>query len=277
VLTEGRILQKQNRIITSVFLYFFLSLILTAYTVRNPHFGQIGVKLYQTLTAPVQRVMNGSWDYLSNIWNGYLWLVETSEENQELRGEVEDLRSEVVRLRELSQDVQALRGILQLRTQTGYDGVVTSVIGADPSGWIRSVTVDRGLQDGVHERMPAVLGGAVVGQVYASALHSSNVLLLTDRTSGVAALIQRSRARGIVIGSGADDSRMEYVREEEDVLVGDTVVTSGFDGIFPKGLEIGQVTEVRESSGSMFKRIRVEPTVDLIHLETLFILTEYEK
>lgn len=226
-------------------------------------------------SVPLEEGFHLSWMNVSDFWNGYIWLIDTELENKNLTEENANLRAEVVRLRELSQQAQALREILNLRTQTGYEGVVTSVIGSDPSGWVESVIVDKGMVDGVVEKRPAVVGGAVVGQVYSSSLHSANVLLLTDRASGVAALVQRTRARGIVLGTGRDDCRMDYVGAEEDVLVGDIVVTSGLDGVYPKGLEIGQVIQVDDARGGMFKQIRVRPTVDLEHLETLFILTEF--
>ncbi|MCB0329425.1 MAG: rod shape-determining protein MreC [Bdellovibrionales bacterium] len=267
---------RQTRIISSVVLFFFLSLILTAYSVRNPEVGKLGVAVYQLFSSPVQGAVHNSSTFFSSVWDSYVWLVGARIENRTLKRELSLMKSEVARLRELSQEAEALRKILELREQTGYKGVVTSVIGADPSGWVRSVTVDRGSEDGIGQQMPAVLGGAVVGQVFSSAPDSSQVLLLTDRTSGVAALVQRSRARGIVLGNGSDDCIMEYVREEEDVVVGDTIVTSGFDGIYPKGLEIGLVTKVKDRKGGMFKEIQVRPTADLTHLETLFILTEYE-
>ncbi|MCI5065529.1 rod shape-determining protein MreC [bacterium] len=267
---------RHHRIVTSVVLFFLLSLVLTAYSVRNPAVGQLGSVFFQTLTVPFQRTFQVGWAQVSHFWSGYVWLIAAEDENTILKKEVLSLRSEVARLRELSQEAAALREILQLRTQTGYEGVVTSVIGEDPSGWVESVTIDRGRSDRIRARMPAILGGSVVGQVHASALRSAQVLLLTDRTSGVAGLVQRSRARGIVLGTGTDECTFAYVREEEDVLVGDIVVTSGLDGVFPKGLEIGRVVEVGESSGGMFREIRVAPSVDLKHLETLFVITGFE-
>jgi len=215
------------------------------------------------------------WDNVESVWDGYLWLVGTRRENQLLLTEVSRLESEVVRLRELSQESMALREILELRKQTGFGGVVASVIGADPSGWIQSVTIDRGKVDGIKVDMPAVLGGAVVGQVRAVSSSASNVLVITDRSSGVGALIQRSRARGIVVGSGGNECFMEYVQNTEDVAIGDTVVTSGLDGIYPKGLEIGTVIEIQSPPGEMFQRIRIAPSVNHERLETLFILTSY--
>lgn len=267
---------KQSRTLLAVFLYFFLSLFLTAFSVRNPEVGKIGSTAFQFVAAPIEKTTVHAWQNVSGLWDGYLWLVGTRKENELLLKEVARLESEVVRLRELSQESQALREILELRKQTGFGGVVASVIGADPSGWIQSVTVDRGTSDGITISMPAVLGGAVVGQVHTASSTASNILVITDRSSGVGALVQRSRARGVVVGSGGRECFMEYVQGSEDVAVGDTVVTSGLDGVYPKGLEIGTVVEVRTQPDEMFQKIRIEPTVDHNRLETLFILTSYE-
>jgi len=269
------ILVKQSRTLLFVTAYFFLSLFLTAVSVRNPETAQVGSILFQSIATPVERTVIRIWDNVESVWDGYLWLVGTRRENQLLLTEVSRLESEVVRLRELSQESMALREILELRKQTGFGGVVASVIGADPSGWIQSVTIDRGKVDGIKVDMPAVLGGAVVGQVRAVSSSASNVLVITDRSSGVGALIQRSRARGIVVGSGGNECFMEYVQNTEDVAIGDTVVTSGLDGIYPKGLEIGTVIEIQSPPGEMFQRIRIAPSVNHERLETLFILTSY--
>ncbi len=265
---------RQARVLSTVAVLFLVSLVLTAYSVRHPHVGQIGSRFYQHLTSPLQLWVNKGWGSIVDIWDSYIWLFNTSQKNQELQKELTRLQAEVTRLQELPEENASLREVLELKQKTGYQGIVASVIGYDPSGWIRSVTVNRGAQDNVKTRLPVIQGGAVVGQVISVADTTSQVLLLTDRSSGVAALSQRKRARGIVSGLDRRKCTMQYVREDEDVLVGDAIVTSGMDGIFPKGLKVGQVTRVHDSAGDIFKLIELKPAVDFAHLETLFIVTD---
>ncbi|MCB0320734.1 MAG: rod shape-determining protein MreC, partial [Bdellovibrionales bacterium] len=231
---------KQARVLGASVSLFLLSLVFTAFSVRHPEVGQIGARVYLALTSPFHMLLENVWSKSSGVWGHYIWLVDTVHKNEELKEQLAELRSELVRLKELPVENASLREVLSLKADTGFEGVIASVVGYDPAGWVRSVTVNRGGLDGVQTRMPVIQGGSVVGQVSAAAPHTSQVLLLTDRSSGIAALAQRSRARGVVVGLSTDLCSMEFVQEDEDVLVGDIIISSGMDGIFPKGLQIGQ-------------------------------------
>lgn len=238
--------------------------------------AKVGSMLFQEVTKPLGLSFQFVTNKTSNLWTSYLWLIGVARENAELRGELYLIRSEVIRLRELAQENRTLRSLLEFKQAAGFQGKVASVIGYDPTGWLRTVTVDKGTSHGLLEALPVIQAGAVVGQVSVAASDTSQVLLLTDRSSGVAGVIQRSRARGIIFGTGSNNCRFDYVGQDEDVVVGDVVVTSGMDGVFPKGLEIGQIVRIKNEPGEVFQSIAIKPSVDFTHLESVFVITGYE-
>jgi rod shape-determining protein MreC len=120
--------------------------------------------------------------------------------------------------------------------------------------------------------MPVLGSAGVVGQIVRVSANSSRVLLLTDHSSGIASTIQRSRARGVVKGRGEGLCSLEFAIREEDVKVGDQVVTSGIGGIFPKGLPIGEVTMVKRGEYGVFQNITIRPAVDILHLEEVLVV-----
>ena len=225
-------------------------------------------------TSPIQSNLSASWTSIKSLWGSYIWLVHTKEKNVELEDTLTQLEGEVKLLRELSQENNSLRKLLEFKLATGFGGVVASVIGYDPSGWLQTVTIGKGRAHGVEEKLPVIQTGAVIGQVSAASNESAHVLLLTDRSSGVGAVVQRSRARGVVFGTGGKRCRFDYVGQDEDIVVSDIVVTSGMDGVFPKGIEIGKVTRVRKNANQVFLDVDIAPTVDFAHLESVFVVTD---
>ncbi len=153
------------------------------------------------------------------------------------------------------------------------EGIAANVIGYDPSNWVKSVTIDKGFINGIRKGMSVIEGKGVVGHVISTSRTSSRVLLVSDHASSIDAVIQRTRARGIVEGSGGRLARLSYLIEKEDVKIGDRIIASGLDGIYPKGLFIGVVTNVDPPARRLFHRIQVQPAVDFLKLENIFVVT----
>ncbi|MDC0358549.1 rod shape-determining protein MreC, partial [Oligoflexia bacterium] len=209
---------------------------------------------------------------LGNIWGGYIALVNVKSQNKFLRDKLHEVGAENSKLREIAVENANLKKVLRVIGDSGITGVVANVIGYNASQWTQVITVDRGLEDGVKEGMAVIFGEGVVGQVFSVALGSSRVLLITDHSSGVDALIQRSRARGVVRGSGGRACDLQYVPIEEEVLLNDRIVTSGMDGVYPKGFIIGFVSAIEKSSDTMFHAIKMKPEVNFSKIETVFII-----
>ena len=194
-------------------------------------------------------------------------------ENERLRLEVERLREEVTGLREQAEENRRLRRLLQLRDDLAPRSLAARVVTARLDDQSRMIVVDRGTDGGVREDQAVVGWGGAVGRVVFADKQHAKVRLLSDPNSGVAGLVQRTRVEGILLGAAEGGLDMTYVPSYADVAIGDRVVTSGLDGIFPKGFGIGRVVEIPASAGAT-KRIRVRPEVDPAHLEEVLILTE---
>jgi rod shape-determining protein MreC len=230
------------------------------------------------LMAPLYGVVGRVSGAASDVWTDYLDLVAVRKENRQLREAVKVLNTRLADAGEAIQASERLQKLLQLKSTLNVPVLAAAVIGEDGSPWFRTVLIDRGSADGLREGMPVVATDGVVGQLVRVAAGSSRVLLLTDHASSVAALVQRSRARGVVKGAGGRRCAMEFTLHEEDVKVGDTVVTSGIGGIFPKGFPVGEVTMVRKGELGIFQTIEVRPRVDIEKLEeVLVILQDYHE
>jgi rod shape-determining protein MreC len=204
------------------------------------------------------------------VWQNYVDLIGVREENERLKLEVRKLREEKFRLWEEELQNERLKNLLGLKKSYSYKTLSANVIGGSPS-ILRSqvIIIDRGREDGVSEGMPVATYEGVVGRVFLVGAKSSEVILITDEISAVDAYIHRTRARGIVKGTGSG-CVMEYIEKKADVSVGDKVISSGKDGFFPSGIVIGTVVGVESSGG--FTRARVSPDMDLNSLEEVMVI-----
>jgi rod shape-determining protein MreC len=173
---------------------------------------------------------------------------------------------------ELQEENARLRELLSAGEPIASSMLASRVIAFDPSNWIQAITIDKGSSDGVQVGMAAITYEGVVGQVSAVGLTSAKVLLLTDHSSGVEAVLQGSRIRGIVEGAGRRSLRWRFVLEEDEVKPGDRLVTSGMDGIYPPGLFIGRVANVERNTAGMFQQIDVSPAVNMAKLEEVLLI-----
>jgi len=164
-----------------------------------------------------------------------------------------------------------LQKLLDLKSSTELSTTGASVIAGGASPEFRTITVDKGTQDGLRADMAVIAPAGVVGRVIQPSGRASKVQLLIDRNAAAGALIERTRAQGVVVGSGAEDLRMEYVPGSAEVKAGDVVVTSGIDGIYPKGFVIGQIQSIRRAAGG-YSDIVIKPAVDFTSLEAVLVV-----
>jgi rod shape-determining protein MreC len=192
-------------------------------------------------------------------------------ENTALRARAADLRARLAALEEEKYKTNRER---DLRAAAGLDPhpPIATVIGWGEDGWTSYLILDCGTRAGVRARDIALAPEGVVGQVYAASPTTARVLPLTDPGSGVAALVQRSRERGILKGRGAGRCELRYLDPDSDIARGDLVLTSGLGGIFPKGLIIGTVESVRQDRGTLGKVAMVRPAVRLTQVEVVALV-----
>jgi rod shape-determining protein MreC len=234
-----------------------------------------GVPLLEAVTfgafAEVQRAISTGVSGLRRGWGGYIGLRHLKDENESLKRQLADAQIELQRQRALADRSRGLQQLLELRDQSAVTTVAAEIIAGGASPDFRTVTIDKGTGDGVRRDMAIIAPAGVVGRVVVASPRAAKVQLLIDRNAAAGVIVERSRAQGVVIGGGDERLRMEYVSEAADILVGDAVMTSGIDGIFPKGFRIGYVETV-EKNGPAFKRIVVKPAVDFRALEEVLVV-----
>jgi rod shape-determining protein MreC len=249
------------------------SLLLTAYSSRHPSFARSGATVLFEVVAPIHAAVDFAQDSVRSVWNRYVALIGVSEENQALQARLVELDSERGMLQEYKNENQRLRTLLDLGSVSQLKGVAAHVIGDEPSGWGHGVVINKGSSLGIGVGMAVVHPRGVVGQVVAVSPNFAHVLLLTDHSSGVDVMTQDERVRGIVEGVGAEDCELKYVSKQTPVRVGDAVITSGMDGVFPKGVLVGTVTKVAIETGTLLQNVEVKVAVDIDKLEEVLVVT----
>lgn len=223
-------------------------------------------------SAPLQRLLTHAWRETTGAFDRYLRLVGVGEENKALKNKVVLLEYRLQVLKELELENQRLRKLLDFSKQQDRPFRTARVVGYDPTSHYRTFRIDRGHAEGVLPGMPVATDQGVVGKVLRSWASFSDVLLVTDVRSGVDCLVQRTRARGTVEGSGAESLRMKYLQRLDEVQEGDLVITSGLDSIFPPGLLVGTVAGVRQQSSGVFQEVQITPAVDPARVEEVVVL-----
>lgn len=223
------------------------------------------------LVTPLQRAGAYLIDSVSGAWGGYLALRSAHRENEALQAELSELRMRVQHLEGRATEADRLAVLLAFRdAHPDAPLVAARVIAASPAATSRTIYVSRGEVDGVRKDMGVITPDGVVGKVLEAYPNTAQVLLLTDRESGVGARLQNSRTAGVVRGTGGSEVLMDYVSNDQEVVADEMIVTSGQDRIFPKDLPVGTVIEAK--AGSPFKMIRVRPAARVDRLEEVFII-----
>jgi rod shape-determining protein MreC len=263
---------RKNQIFLSSCFCLILSLyILTAAARGQLKYDPIGPVLLWIIR-PLQIGAQATTQWIQGIQNSYSMLSDYKSENEKLRTRIQQLEVERNRLLEAEATNRRLQQLLEFRSQLASVSITASIIANSASTWFKSCLLDRGSVDGVSKGMAVVTPLGVVGQIVAVTPRTAKVLLLTDPNSGVDVFVQRTRARGIVSGSLDNGTIMKYVKRTEDIQEGDRLVTSGLDGVFPKGIIVGAVTKVRKQTLGLFQSIEVVPAVSLARSEEVLIV-----
>jgi len=221
----------------------------------------------------IQSLLSIPFSRLRLIWEAYIDLQNVKEENQVLKAQLAQLENEITAYREALIENRRLRQLLEIKESSEWKSVVAHVVGTDIAPWRAVVTIDAGKKDGLTIDMPVLCQGGLLGRVIETSMSYSKVMLLTDYHSRIAAIVQRNRARGILKGDGTRGCALDYVKKGVDIQIGDVIITSGLDGIFPKGLLIGKVKFVGPGDKSdLFQFIGVEPSAKIQEAEEVLVL-----
>src|SRR5262245_53942577 len=262
---------RRNRVLVGALCFLALAAVLVASTATGRGRADSFGRLVLDLMAPLQKVGTRVTDGVAEVWRDAAAIFRRRAELDWLYDRIATLETRTVRLEEVEQENTRLRELLEFRQRLAGDLQPASVVGRDATGLARTLTIDRGERDGVVKGAAVLAPGGVVGQVFLASAHAARVLLITDHNSGVDAIVQRTRARGIVEGTVTEGCGLKFVKRTEDLQPGDVVVTSGVDGIFPRGLPIGQLTSVDKRGQGLFQYASVRPFVDFDRLEEVLV------
>jgi rod shape-determining protein MreC len=228
------------------------------------------LEVFSHLQSGTAGVVNGA----RTVWADYVGLRGVHVQNEALKRQVADLQVRLQQEHALAERSEKLQELLHLRTQATVPTLAADVIAGNPDPLMRTVTINRGSADGVQPDMAVIAPSGIVGRVLGpTARHAARVQLIIDRDAAAGALIERTRAGGMVVGADADPPlKMDLVSNLADVRPGDTVIASGVDGIFPNGYLIGRIEHADHAGAGLYWTITVRPAVDFSSLEDVLVV-----
>lgn len=228
---------------------------------------------FQTVTMPIRlagSLVSAPFNAFGNVVHN---LTTDQESLSDLRKENEELTARNAELEEAALSTERLESLLNLKNTYSLTSTGARIISGSSDSWSATVEIDKGTTSGIAVGMPVTDSAGVIGQVIECGPITSRVRLITDENSGVSAMVQQSRAQGVLKGSATGSLRLTLIRTDQTVQIGDTVITSGLGGVFPKGLPLGKVTNVEKTPGALYYEIVVEPISSAATLEEVLVIT----
>jgi rod shape-determining protein MreC len=245
-------------------------------SVTNSALGRRELPWWQGLVleivAPIQQLVSTPTSAVGNVWDRYINLIDVGTENELLLVRIAELEELNLQYQEALVASGHLQRIAAMRADFEVPMLPAQVVGLDISLWFRSIVVDRGSNHGVNAGNPVITNNGVAGLVTVASEHAAKAMLLVDRQSAVDGVVQRSRTRGVVRGNGSGKLEFEFVARDGDVRMGDVILTSGLDAVYPKGLRIGSVGEIQERGADLIQTAILTPAVDFERLEQVFVM-----
>ncbi len=264
-------LSKRMLVIAGVIFLFAASIVvLSLSSSRIPTHGVGRIALI--FVAPVQGVVTETIGALKGTWHTYFAHISAAQENSRLRKELQHAVARINRFQEIELANIRLRQLLDFKISLETQSIAAEVVGKDPSPWYRTVVINKGRSAGVRKGLPVGVPEGVAGQVTDASAQYAKVMLIIDRNSAVDAFVQRTRARGIIKGESTSRCVFQYALRKDEVKVGDKIVASGLDGVFPKGMPIGEVSGVVRRAAGIFQEVTVTPHVDFEKLEEVLVI-----
>jgi rod shape-determining protein MreC len=228
--------------------------------------------------SPLEKALNWVQTSTGNVWHNYLYLRGVRAQNRALKEEIERIRLDEARMSQDADQAHRLQELLGFKQQFISKTLAAQVIGSSGSEQSRAVYIDKGEKSGLKPDMAVMTADGIVGKIFRVYRSTALVLLINDQSSGVGAILEKSRLQGILRGTPAGEVVLEKVMGDEKVPVGELVLTSGGDRIFPKGLVVGRVSKVSPGNGSdLFLNVRVKPAANLGKLEEVLVVTKIDE
>ena len=273
-----RTLLEQYRHLSLLVAVLLAQLFFLAFQIRTESDSRLLRVWAAAAVSPIQKVLNWTEDSTGAIWDDYVFLYNTRQENLELQAQLDQSKIRILKLEAQAADADRLAQLLGLRRRYSSAAPVgAEVIGASPSANLRTVMIGVGANKGLEPNMVVITSDGIVGKLVTVHPATAVVLLVTDAKSGVGVIISDTRVHGVMKGDGSETCTMDYVPNEEEVEPGALLVTSGLDQIFPKGLPVGRVLTAERGDPTQnvfYWTITVEPIVPLARLEHVIVLND---
>jgi rod shape-determining protein MreC len=253
-------------------LLIITSVVLLSLQLSGRYRGDLVSTAVLQVVSPCQNAFHWIISAGCDIVGDYIFLVGVKKENKRLRDELRRLEGKTRQLEEYEETVQRLRQLLLFKEEVKTKMIPAEVIAYSPLVAFRTVVVNKGERDGISNGVPALTWEGVVGRVIRTSTDSSVVLLILDRNSALDVLVQRTRTRALLEGTGSSLCRLPYIPRTEPLVAGDRIITSGLGGIFPKGLSVGKVIRVEKKEYGLFQDVDIEPCVDFSRLEEVMLV-----
>lgn len=261
--------RRSATLLTALFLICFM---LMSLSVRWRGGTTVFDELALSLTGPLIEAAAAPKRWARDIWSSYVALRGLSEENKRLQNEVASLRGVSVKALELQSQVKRLEGFLRVANAKKGTILLARIVGRNQSPFGRTLIIDQGKTNGILRNMAVIHQDGIVGRVFRAGHSVSQILLITDTRSSVDVLVQRSRAQGVFSSSSEKQGEVRYMPADADVINNDLLVSSGFGGIFPKGLPVARVVAASNVGKRLFKKIQATPSVDFNKLEEVMVM-----
>lgn len=227
---------------------------------------EISIPIQKCIIFPIRGVVS--------VFRNYLFLINLKEKNNTLKNTIKDLKEENLKLKEASIENIRLRKLLNFKDTFKSKIIPSEVIGRDPTNWFKTVLIDKGKKDNIENNMVVVTSDGIVGRIIQVSRACAKVLLIIDHRSAVDSMAQRTRAKGILVGNTNQRCELKHVLRNDDIETGDNIISSGLGGVYPKGLLLGKVSNIKKDSIGMFQYVEVIPFVNFNKLEEVLILAD---
>lgn len=252
--------------------------VLMSTNARHPDSEQSFLRVWViTVFAPIVHVANSVISSVKGVASSYIDVRHAREENLELRERVDGLTSELNKALDRAADLDSIRRELALPARPQYRELAANVVARDTTLWFRRLTIDLGTLNDARRDTPVSAGGGIVGRIISVGPNFAMVQLITDKHAGVGAMLQNSRAMGEVRGLDNDRCELKNISTSENVEVGESVVTTGLDRIYPKGLLIGTVERIEVDPNAPWHRIIIKPAARVDRIEHVLVLLVEQK
>ena len=263
---------KQYRFYIILFLFILIPVIAIDTSTRSSRDYRFYDRIIVGLTSPIQTAISWSLEQIASGFENYIYLWHTRQDNLALLEENRKLLNSIASLKETQQENVRLRRLLHFEEKFNLQSVIARVIAKDVSTEFRSIRINRGESSGIKKNMAVVTDEGIVGRVLRTTRRTSDIVTILDLLSAVDAIVERSRARGIVEGLTDDSCQLKYALRTDDIQPGDILISSGLGGIFPKGIAVGTVSKVNRKPFGISQEVEVRPSVDFTKLEEVLVV-----